>query len=60
MTSFNLPPSLPQPPKLRFCAVIGRLPALQNLRLAHNRLSGNLSCDLMAGPLAELDVAGAP
>ncbi|KAL4436555.1 hypothetical protein ABPG75_003694 [Micractinium tetrahymenae] len=38
-------------------AVVSRLPALQNLRLAHNRLSGSLSCDLVAGPLAELDVA---
>ncbi|KAL4426254.1 hypothetical protein ABPG77_009869 [Micractinium sp. CCAP 211/92] len=38
-------------------AVVARLPALQNLRLAHNRLGGSLSCDLVAGPLAELDVA---
>ena len=45
----GLPPSLP---------VVRSLPALQHLVLAHNRLSGCLSCELVAGPLAELEVAG--
>jgi len=39
-------------------AVVQRLPNLQNLLLAHNRLGGRLTCDLVQGPLAELEVAG--
>ena len=58
----RLPPLCP-PRRLPFStppipAVLAKLPALKNLLLSHNQLTGQLTCALAAPALAELALAG--
>lgn len=54
----NLSPAPSCPPLLP--AVVKRLPNLQSLQLPHNRLGGQLTCELLGpqGGLASLDFTG--